>query len=235
MDDSNLLAVGILWYVVFLLSTVLHEAAHALAARLGGDTTSDSQVTVDPLPHITREPVGMVLVPLLSYVNAHWMMGWASTPYDPTWASRHPRRAAWMALAGPLANFLIAVLAGVAIRGGVALGYFSNPRQIDGLAHAVATTDGQFTAVTMLLSIAFTLNLLLCLFNLMPLPPLDGSSVITLLMSESLARRWQEAVRQPMLTLVALAAAWMLFGRLGSPLFGLALKLLYPNVPYTSH
>ena len=86
MDDSNQLAIGVMWYVVFLFSTVLHEAAHALAARLGGDTTSENQVTLDPIPHIQREPVGMVLVPFFSYMTSHWVMGWASTPYSPTWA-----------------------------------------------------------------------------------------------------------------------------------------------------
>lgn len=234
MDDSNLMAVGILWYVVFLLSTVLHEAAHALAARLGGDATSETQVTIDPMPHMQREPVGMVLVPLITYVSSHWMMGWASTPYDPDWAHRHPRRAAWMALAGPLANLLLAVLAGASIRIGVALGHFSSPHQIDSLSHAVATGDGQFTAVTMLLSIGFILNLLLCVFNLLPLPPLDGATAVTLLMPESAARRWQELIRQPMLSLFALATAWVIFGRAGGFIFGFALKLLYPHVPYTT-
>ena len=160
------------------------------------------------------------------------MMGWASTPYDPTWAARYPRRAAWMALAGPVANLLLAVLAGVAIRVGVALGYFTNPQQTQSLSHAVATADGQFTAVTMLLSIGFILNLLLFLFNLLPLPPLDGSSAVTLLMPESAARRWQELMSRPMLPMVGMVCAWVLFGRVGGPIFGLALKLLYPDVSY---
>ena len=51
-----------------------------------GDSTAfhGGQVTLNPIPHIQREPVGMVIVPILSYVFAHWMMGWASAPYDPT-------------------------------------------------------------------------------------------------------------------------------------------------------
>ena len=104
--------------------------------------------------------------------------------------------------------------------------------RIHSLAHAVATADGQFTAVTMLLSTGFFLNLLLFLFNLLPLPPLDGSSAVTLLMPEAMARRWQEAIRQPMLALLALAVAWAVFGRAGHVVFGIALKLLYPHVPY---
>ena len=130
MSDSNIVAVGVIWYVVFLFSTVLHEAAHALVARLGGDRTADDQVTIDPTPHLQREPVGMILVPILSYSANQWMMGWASTPYDPSWARTHPHRAARMALAGPAANLLLAVIAAVLIKLGIAYGWFTAPSQV---------------------------------------------------------------------------------------------------------
>ena len=86
-----------LWYVVFLLSLTCHEAAHALAARLGGDDTAylGGQVSLNPVPHVRREPMGAVVVPFLTflYTSGGWMMGWASAPYDPSWEDRHPRRA----------------------------------------------------------------------------------------------------------------------------------------------
>jgi hypothetical protein len=68
MFDSQLLAEAPLWYVAFLLSVTCHEAAHAWAAlRLGDDTASrGGQVTLNPMPHIQREPLGMVVVPLVS-------------------------------------------------------------------------------------------------------------------------------------------------------------------------
>src|SRR5690348_17172584 len=96
---------GLLWYVVFVGSTVCHEASHAWTAlKLGDDTASrGGQVSLDPVPHIRREPIGMVVLPLLTWFIAGWMMGWASAPYDPEWARRYPRRAALMALAGPAA------------------------------------------------------------------------------------------------------------------------------------
>ena len=104
-------AAGLLWYFVFLYSTVCHEAAHAwVALKLGDDTAyQGGQVSLDPIPHIRREPWGMVLVPLVTFFmnaanGATWMMGWASAPYNPQWAERHPRSAAWMALAGPAAD-----------------------------------------------------------------------------------------------------------------------------------
>ena len=109
---------GLALYAGFLFSTVLHEAAHALAAKRGGDWTAyhGGQVSLDPLPHIRREPLGTVVVPLISYFLGGWMIGWASTPYDPFWAQAHPRRAAWMSLAGPAANFLVVLLAFLLIR-----------------------------------------------------------------------------------------------------------------------
>ena len=56
-----------MWYAAFIFATTLHEAAHALAAKLGGDTTAYEigQVTIDPIPHIRREPVGMVVLPII--------------------------------------------------------------------------------------------------------------------------------------------------------------------------
>src|SRR5450759_2238487 len=77
--NTEFLIAGVVWYVVFLLSTTCHEAAHAWAAMLGGDLTAchGGQVSLDPIPHIRREPFGMVIFPLLTYATSHWMMGWA--------------------------------------------------------------------------------------------------------------------------------------------------------------
>ena len=123
MDQVTL---GIILYVVFLFSVTLHEAAHAWAALRGGDATgyAGGQATLDPRPHIKREPFGMVLVPLVGIAMSGFPIGWASTPYDPRWAYAFPHRAAWMALAGPAANLLLMLLAGVAIRFGMGAGVF---------------------------------------------------------------------------------------------------------------
>ncbi len=99
------LAFGFIWYVAFLFSTTCHEAAHALVAKLGGDETAalGGQVSLNPVPHITRA-LGMMVIPIVSYLATQSMFGWASAPYDPLWERRHPRRSGWMALAGPAAN-----------------------------------------------------------------------------------------------------------------------------------
>ena len=134
--NPQLLIEGLTWFVVFVFSTTLHEAGHALAALKLGDPTAyeGGQVSLNPLPHIRREPVGMLLVPLVSFAVTHWMMGWASAPYDPFWAHRHPKRAALMAAAGPAANLLLVVVAGLLIRIGVWSGVFYAPDVAD-LAH----------------------------------------------------------------------------------------------------
>lgn len=227
-----MLALGVAWYAVFLLAITCHEGAHAWAAKLGGDPTAfhAGQVTLSPLPHIRREPFGTVVVPVLSYALGGWMIGWASAPYDPFWAERHPRRAAWMALAGPAANLALLLVAAGAIRAGVSVGVFTAPQTATPTRIVEATQPGTLAAVATLLSVLFVLNLLLFVFNLLPVPPLDGNTAITLLMSEEMGRRFREFTRS--FGLLGLLLAWFLFGRLFGPLYTLALNLLHPGTSY---
>jgi len=225
---------GLVWYVAFVLSTTLHEGAHALAAKLGGDLTAyeGGQVTIDPIPHIRREPVGMLVLPILSLAMIGWPFGYASAPYDPAWADRHPRRAAWMSLAGPGANLAIALACAAIIWTGVWIGGFHAP-EAAGFTHVVGATDaGIWTSVAFVTSIFFTLNLILLLFNLIPLPPLDGSGAIALLLPAEVARRSREFLSQPMVGLLGLLIAWRVFGPIFDPFFTLALNLLYPGANY---
>jgi len=107
-----------IWYVAFLFSLTCHEAAHALVAKLAGDRTAyeAGQGTLNPIPHMRREPIGMIVAPLVTYFANGFMLGWASAPYDPRWQQRYPKRAGWMALAGPGANFILVILAIGAVR-----------------------------------------------------------------------------------------------------------------------
>src|SRR5580704_3030142 len=142
--NSDELALGVVWYLVFLFSTTCHEAAHALIAKWGGDMTAaeGGQVTLNPIPHIQRSPFGMVVMPILSFALGGWMLGWASAPFDPVWERNHPHRAARMALGGPAANFTIMLLAAAAIRIGVAGGYFMPPDSISGYSTLIQSTSG---------------------------------------------------------------------------------------------
>jgi len=230
MDGDSLL-LGVTWYVVFLLSTTCHEAAHALAAKLGGDLTAfhGGQVSLDPLPHIRREPFGMVIFPILSYVAGGWMMGWASAPYDPLWAGRHPRRAAWMSLAGPGANFVLAALAALAIHAGISL-HMLAPPDAASFTHLAAAVKPGAEGAAGLLSVMFSLNLLLGVFNLLPVPPLDGFGGIGLFLPEETARKLQNlGSRMRGFSIIGLMIAWRIFDPIFDPVFTLALRALYPS------
>lgn len=233
--DSSIVALGLLWYVAFLFSTTLHEAGHAWAALKLGDPTAyhGGQVSLNPLPHVRREPFGMLIVPVLIYAltgsgGNRWMVGWASAPYDPRWADRHPKRAAVMALAGPAANLLLAALAALGIRAGIAAGAFSpepSLEQLDQLVQPVAA--GGWEAAAAFLSILFMLNLILFLFNLIPLPPLDGSGALPLVMSDRLAIRYRQALGHPGIAMAGLLVAWWLFPYVLRPLASMAVGLLF--------
>lgn len=230
--DPDELAIGIAWYVVFVFSTTAHEAAHAWVAMRGGDLTAyeGGQVGLDPLPHIRRSPIGMVLVPIVSFMLGGFMMGWASAPYDPVWARAHPHRAARMALAGPAANLVLVVLAAISIRFGISSGMLAFPTQL-GFSHLVdGPGDGLLPALAMFASLMFSVNFLLFVMNLIPLPPLDGSSAIGLLMSEEQANRVQDFMEQPMLAMFGIMGAFILIQRIFGPLFYSAVGWLYPEL-----
>jgi Zn-dependent protease len=225
-------ALGVMWYVVFLLSLTCHEASHALAAKLGGDLTAfhGGQVTLNPIPHMRREPFGTMLVPIMSYALGGWMIGWASAPYDPGWRYRYPHRAALMALAGPAANLTLLVAAGIGIRLGIATGIFAVPMAARFSHLVTATAGGPGESVAIFLSILFSLNLLLAAFNLLPFPPLDGNSVLGLLMSQDAARRFATLTRTPPFAVFGLLLGWYTFGYIFHPIFGAALRLLYSGI-----
>jgi Zn-dependent protease len=220
---------GACWYVAFLFSTTVHEASHALAAyRLGDDTAyRGGQVTLDPTPHIKREPFGMVFVPLLSFFIGGWMVGWASAPYDPMWAHRHPRRAGIMAMAGPASNLILMLISVGLIRLGMVMGWFDFQTFIDASAQSTSHGEGIGYLLTVLLSIMFSLNLLLFVFNLIPFPPLDGSSLPLLFLSNEGAARYWNILRAPGMNMIGLIVSWRLFGIVYPSIFVFVTKLLF--------
>ncbi len=138
------------------MSVVIHEVSHGYAARYLGDRTAEyeGRLTLNPAKHL--DPVGSFFVPLISYTLGGFIIGWARpVPYN----SYNLRPGRWseamVAGAGPLSNIAIALIFGLALRGG-----FANPAFI------------QITSVVVFI------NILLAFFNLMPIPPLDGSKIL---------------------------------------------------------
>jgi Zn-dependent protease len=220
---DRILSLGAL-YLMFVFSTTCHEAAHAFAAKRGGDDTAHSSghVTLDPMPHIVRSPMGMVIAPLIGLFTMGYPLGWASVPYDPLWGQRHPTRRAVMSLAGPLANFTLALLAVVILRVLIELGVF----HLHGTgiqSGLVLMSEGvrqnsPLAALAFLLTHLFLLNMMLGLFNLMPLPPLDGSGVAEGLSPRVLGSFYDRLREIPAHELLGWIAATQLFRYLDVPM-----------------
>jgi Zn-dependent protease len=230
----NELATAIVFYVVYDASLTLHEAAHALAAKLGGDPTAyhAGQVSISPIPHMRREPFGMLVLPIVSLAISGWPFGFASAPYDPDWARAHPRRAAWMSLAGPAANLGLFLFAALLIRGGAELGAFVPPDSVN-FSRLIGPTASELgDTLALMLGILLSMNLLLLLLNLIPVPPLDGFGALGLLLGEESMRRCQDWVAYSGFGWFGILIAWFVIGEIFHPAFLAVVNLLYPGVYY---
>ena len=221
---------GAMWYGAFVFSTACHEATHAWSAlHLGDDTAArGGQVTLDPWPHIKREPFGMVVVPILSWLVAGWIIGWASAPYNPVWAQENPKKAGLMALAGPMSNLVLALAGILAIRLGYEWRLFRTPYVLTSTTLAVAAHSGLTALCAKFLSIFVTLNLILCVFNLVPLPPLDGSNAPLLLLPKHAADAYARFLRTPATRYFGLLIASRLLGPVVPKLLFATGCVLYP-------
>jgi Zn-dependent protease len=225
----------LLLYVVLLVSLVCHEAAHALFALLGGDRTAyrGGQVSLNPVPHIRREPFGTVILPLalLLLSKGGMTMGYASTPIDPAWAAHHPRRAALMSAAGPLANLALAALGLIALKalvlGGLAVApYVPEFSELARSADPSQRDAGPVYAACRILSVLVTLNIILAVFNLYPLPPLDGAGVLEGLFPRQLSGVFGYLRSQPIFALLGLIVVWRTIGAVWKPVWRFAWGLV---------
>ncbi len=234
--DAAFLADLLVWFVVFVFSTTCHEAGHAWLSYLGGDSTAyeGGQVSLDPMPHIRREPFGMVILPILSFFfMGGWMLGFASAPFNPTWAQRHPKKYALMSAAGPLSNFALATVGFLAIWAltGAGILELSTRPMIDEIAVApvndAGTVNPSLSMLAKAVSILLGLNIVLGIFNMIPLPPLDGASVVEGLWPRSAGSFYQRLRSSPGMGILGLILAMNLFKYIGWPVLGFVIYLLH--------
>lgn len=174
---------------VFLFAITVHEAAHAWTALKHGDPTAASlgRVSLNPLVHI--DLIGTIILPaILIYLSVQSggrtpVFGWAKpVPYNP-YNLRHARKGGlWISFAGPIANMLTALVAALVFRS----------LRFAGAFNVDPSLPGPMAGVFVLLAATVNINIALAFFNLIPIPPLDGSGVLAGLLSGRAAAKFEQ-------------------------------------------
>ena len=202
----------VLMVAVLIVAVMIHEVAHGLAALWCGDRTAleRGRITLNPLRHI--DPIGTILLPgLLALAGSSVVFGWAKpVPVDLS-RTRNPRKALWItAVAGPLSNLVQAILAAGALRGLGPLGLLP-------------------PWLAMLLVITILINIVLLVFNLIPIPPLDGSRVLAALLPQEWVSGYLSLGKFGFLLLFLLLQT-KIIGKVMEPALGLILNWLVPGL-----
>jgi Zn-dependent protease len=203
VDYSQLLVL----FVVLLLSLAIHEAAHAWSADLLGDPTAAGAGRLSFSPAIQIDPVGSIIFPLVSFVSGFAPIGWGKpVPVDLQQLGRAWRwKLVVIAVAGPVCSFALATLAALAIRAGV------------------AATHSPFDAIIAPMLFRFVdLNVLLGVFHLLPVPPLDGSLIMAAVLPPRAGAAWRARQTVGVVVLFVL----LLLGALGSLLTPIRASLM---------
>lgn len=179
MQDFNLGNL-IIWFVIFLLSLTVHECAHAWMAERVGDPTARylGRVTLNPIPHI--DPIGTILFPLIAQTTGAWLFGWAKpVPYNPLNLRDRKWGETLIAAAGPLSNVLLA-------------GIFLILAKTIFQTSLAGSLGDMRSAIEVVLLKGIEVNIILAVFNMIPVPPLDGSKILMNLLPDSIAEPYSQ-------------------------------------------
>jgi len=205
MDELTLVQRIVVWLLPVVFAITGHEVAHGWMAKQYGDRTAQQQgrLTLNPLKHI--DPLGTIIIPGLMLITfTGFIFGWAKpVPVDPR-HFKNPKQAMMMvALAGPLSNLLMAIVWALLARLGV-------------MFHQI-----EFIAMPLIYSgvAGISINLILCLVNLLPIPPLDGSRVLSGLLPDYWAWQFNRLERFGFIILMILLATNILGAILAYPMY----------------
>ncbi len=174
--------------IAFLFAISVHESAHAWTANRCGDPTARmlGRVTLNPIKHI--DPIGAIALPLMAMLTHFPVIGWAKpTPVDPRNFKNPVMDDILTSVAGPVSNFIVAT--GATILLAVISVAAPNGRLIvQGAVSGYALSNSAFVPASLLLFAFLEINVVLAIFNLIPVPPLDGSHVLRHFLSENVRR-----------------------------------------------
>jgi Zn-dependent protease len=193
----------ILYMVALIFSLSVHESAHAWTSSYFGDDLARSQgrISLNPVVHV--DPIGTLLFPAFSFFTGAPLIGWAKpTPVNPLrWRDKRVANF-WVSIAGVICNFIIAIVAGIIIRSLLAanvihLGIYEGEGLFEPNSPSMILEGG-----VKLLTTFFILNVALGVFNLIPIPPLDGSKVLQSILPESFESGFEALERFGFLLLI---------------------------------
>lgn len=198
----------IIWFVVFLFSLSFHESAHAWMSERFGDDTGRHQgrITLNPIPHI--DPIGTILFPLISMFTSVPLLGWAKPVQTNPLLWRDKTKAnISVSAAGPISNFILMTIAFIILKALILSGMLRFNPALRNIYDVIAPAPGQpafMQPLAMFLSVMLMLNLALGVFNLIPIPPLDGSHVLEELLPHPMQQAYYQLRPYGFLLLMAL-------------------------------
>jgi len=207
-------------FIAFLFAISIHESAHAWMANLRGDPTARmlGRITLNPIKHI--DPIGTILMPLISMFGNIPTLGWAKpTPVNPTIFRRPVLDDVLTSVVGPISNFAVAAVATVLLLG-IELTSSAGRAAVNNPLH----TPSALGPLCLLLFEFLEINVLLAVFNLIPIPPLDGSHVLRHFLPDTIRQVYDMVGMVGLLALIYFAPN--LLGKLIGPVLGLFLWIL---------